>query len=210
REDRAAAGLDGSGGLGPGQALGDGRFGTGGARRRPWMVPGRTGDRLVARPDLAARTLAALTRPGPGERRVVLTGAGGFGKTTLAAEVCRDPKIEQRFPGGLLWVTLGESPSGAHLAEKVNDLSEALSGSRPAVSDPEQAGFRLGELLGDEPCLLVVDDVWRHAQLRPFLQGGPGCVRLVTTRRRDLFGSSVTSVDVPAMAGAEARALLGR
>ncbi len=179
-----------------------------GMARRPWMVPDRHGT-VVARPVLSTRVLRRLLRTaGRAERRpLVLHGAGGFGKTTLAAEVCRRAEIVERFPGGVLWVTLGESLAGAQLAEKINDLSEALSGVRPALSDPEQAGFRLGELLGDEDRLLVVDDVWQRGQLRPFLQGGPGCVRLITTRLRDL-PPAADVVDVPAMTRDEAYELL--
>ncbi|MDT3446120.1 NB-ARC domain-containing protein [Pseudofrankia sp. BMG5.37] len=143
-------------------------------------------------------------------RTVVLRGVGGFGKTTLAAEVCRRPEIAGAFPGGVLWVTVGESVTGANLADKINDLSEALSGARPALADPEQAGFRLGELLGTPRRLLVVDDVWTRAQLAPFLQGGPGCVRLVTTRMRDLRSdlAAADTVEVLAMSDAEAARLL--
>lgn len=155
--------------------------------------------------------------PGPREasaggpaRIVALRGVGGFGKTTLAAEVCRRPEIAGAFPGGVLWVTVGESVTGANLADKVNDLSEALCGVRPALADPEQAGFRLGELLGTPRRLLVVDDVWTRAQLAPFLQGGPGCVRLVTTRMRDLPPDlpAADTVDVLAMSDAQAARLL--
>ncbi|SQE00682.1 WD-40 repeat protein [Parafrankia sp. Ea1.12] len=200
-------------GLGPG----------GGWLRRPWMVPAVRG--LVERPELTEAVLRRLLPPAsapdaaaPSDppvgaevvpRPVVLAGAGGFGKTTLAAAVCGSTRIARRFGGGVLWVTLGESLAGAHLADRINDLSEALSGVRPTLSDPEQAGFRLGELLGAEPRLLVLDDVWRRAQLRPFLQGGPGCVRLITTRMRGL-PPDADVVQVPAMADGEAVSLLTR
>jgi hypothetical protein len=34
-----------------------------------------------------------------------LEGAGGFGKTTLAAALCHNDKIIENFDGGNLWVT---------------------------------------------------------------------------------------------------------
>ena len=47
-----------------------------------------------------------------------LTGAGGFGKTTLAAALCHDEDIMENFDDGILWVTLGQTPdvlgSAAH------------------------------------------------------------------------------------------------
>ena len=41
---------------------------------------------------------------------------------------------------------------------------------------------RFKELLGDRRLLIVVDDVWNGAHLRPFLEGGLNCARLITTR----------------------------
>ncbi len=68
---------------------------------------------------------------------------------------------------------VGERTTGAALAEKVNDVYFQLSRERPALSDPEQAGLRLGVLLdGRSAVLLIVDDVWAAEQLAPFLHGG--------------------------------------
>ena len=40
-----------------------------------------------------------------------LHGPGGFGKTTLDKDLCRDPEIQEAFDDGILWVTLGEKPN---------------------------------------------------------------------------------------------------
>ncbi|MCM3922054.1 NB-ARC domain-containing protein [Frankia sp. AiPs1] len=201
-----------------GQAAAGGATGTPGAggQRRPWMLPGDRDD-LVPRPALTSVVLAevlASAAGGPGAagavlEPVVLHGTGGMGKTTLTREVCRQPEIAGAFGGGLLWVTIGETLDGARLAERINDLSETLSGVRPTLADPEQAGFHLGTLLGDESRLLVVDDVWNPAQLQPFLLGGAGTVRFVTTRLRDL-APRARMIEIPAMLPAEALALLLR
>jgi hypothetical protein len=52
---------------------------------RPWMAPPL--DRVVERPELGGRLVAALAAPGAAEVGLTtgLAGAGGFGKTTLAA-----------------------------------------------------------------------------------------------------------------------------
>lgn len=98
-----------------------------------------------------------------------LAGAGGFGKTRLATWVCHRPEIEQRYPGGLLWATVGQEVRGVDLAERINDLAFSLCGQRPAISDPATAGAELGRLLDErEPVLLVIDDGWEEAQLRSF------------------------------------------
>ncbi|MEX5635048.1 DUF4062 domain-containing protein [Parafrankia sp. FMc2] len=168
--------------LGPGQngpVVGDPAT----TRGRPWMAPPL--DRMVERPDLGDRLIAALLAPGPAEVGLTTTleGAGGFGKTTLATWASHHPEIRRRFPGGLLWVTLGQEVHGTNLAERINDLAFVLTGRRPAISDPDAAGAELGRLLDrQEPVLLVIDDVWEYPQLRPFRFGGRSCTRLVTTR----------------------------
>jgi WD40 repeat protein len=178
-------------------------------QRRPWMVPRQSGP-VISRPAVTEELLRVLTAPGTAQvgLTTALHGAGGFGKTTAAADVCRHPRIADSFPGGVLWVTIGEHLAGAELAAKINDLAEVLSGRRPTVSDPEQAGYLLGELLGRQRRLIVVDDVWHHFQLRPFLQGGPACVRLFTTRIESVLPYDALSITVDAMEQREALRLI--
>jgi WD40 repeat protein len=180
-----------------------------GGLRRPWMAPPL--DRIVERPELGGRLVAALAAPGRAEvgLTTALQGAGGFGKTTLAAWACHRPEVDRRFPGGLLWVTVGQEVHGADLAERVNDLAFVLSGGRPAISDPDVAGAELGRLLDErESVLLVVDDVWEASQLRPFRFGGRDCTRLVTTRIPDLLPGGGPRVTVDAMSAGQARTLV--
>ncbi|HSV65669.1 MAG TPA: DUF4062 domain-containing protein [Mycobacteriales bacterium] len=177
--------------------------------RRPWMAPPL--DRVVERPELGDRLVMALTAAGPAEvgLTTALQGAGGFGKTTLATWVCHRMEINRRFPGGLLWVTVGQEVYGAELAERINDLTFMLSGSRPAISDPDAAGAELGRLLDErEPVLLVVDDVWEQAQLRPFRFGGRMCTRLVTTRIPNLLSADGPRILVDVMSAGQARELV--
>lgn len=95
------------------------------------------------------------------------------------------------------------------LAEKINDLCAQLGADRPNLSDPEQAGYRLGQVLeGCDPVLLVVDDIWTAAALRPLLSGGSRCTRLVTTRQATLLPQHARLVKVDQMAHQEARELL--
>ncbi|MEU6263910.1 NB-ARC domain-containing protein, partial [Saccharopolyspora shandongensis] len=165
---------------------------------------------MVPRPELFDDAVAELLRDG--RRGIValtgLTGAGGFGKTTLASMIARDSRLVARFSDGIEWVTLGENISGLDLASKVNDLCFRLSGTRPLCNDPEQAGLTLGKILAKKQCLLIVDDVWRVAQLAPFLQGGSSCRRLVTTRNRHVLPRTAKSVNVDAMTAEQARDLL--
>jgi WD40 repeat protein len=57
--------------------------------------------------------------------------------------------------------------------------------------------------------LIVIDDVWDIAHLKPFVQGGPRCARVITTRIADTLPSNASRVDVDAMQQDEAVALIG-
>ena len=172
----------------------------------PFMVDDLPRD-FVPRPvefNALRDALLAEGRDAPVAITAALRGAGGYGKTILARALCHELRAE--FPDGVLWVTLGETPDIIGGAIKLYD---ALTGERPAFVDTEDAAQKLAEALGEKRCLLVVDDVWNAAHLRPFLRGGPGCARLITTRNRDTLPADVHPVDVDAMRADEAVTLLG-
>ncbi len=176
----------------------------------PSMAPPPPPD-FVPRPVEFGRIIAHLL-DADGAAPVALTaalrGASGYGKTTLAAAICRDRRVRAAFPGGILWVTLGERPAPSDLTARIADLVERLDGRRPGFASVEAATEALATALADNTLLLVIDDVWDGEHLRPFLQGGPRCTRLVTTRLRDTLPSGARTVDVDAMRQDEALALL--
>ncbi|MFD0581833.1 hypothetical protein [Dactylosporangium darangshiense] len=46
-----------------------------------------------------------------------LHGTNGFGKSSLAAWLGQKPRVRARFPGGLLWGTIGEHTTGAQVED---------------------------------------------------------------------------------------------
>ncbi len=135
-----------------------------------------------------------------------LKGAGGYGKTTLAKALAHDPDIRDAFFDGILWAELGEKPE--RLLATLSDLIELLTGERPGLETISAAAAKLGEALGDRRILMVVDDAWREQDLRPFLQGGPNCVRVVTTRIDSVLPQAALRQPVDAMQAGEALRLL--
>ena len=135
-----------------------------------------------------------------------LRGAGGYGKTTLAKALAHDPDIQGAYFDGILWAELGEKPE--RLLAILSDLIVLLTGERPLLETIPAASARLGEALGDRRILMVVDDAWREPDLRPFLQGGTNCVRLVTTRIDSVLPEKALRQSVDAMQAGEALRLL--
>ncbi len=190
-----------------------------------WLAaqPGRRqGTRLLGVPLVAgwvdrgelADLVAALTASGGATVALTtgLTGAGGFGKTTLAAKACQDQRVLDWFRGGIVWITVGRDTNGAALAAKISEVIADLGASGPAFTSLEHAASALtAALAGRGRTLLVADDVWTAAQLRPFAVAGQSYRLLVTTRRPAvLHGIPARQITVDALPTGAARRLLTR
>ncbi|MGB3293761.1 MAG: NB-ARC domain-containing protein, partial [Phormidesmis sp.] len=132
-----------------------------------------------------------------------ILGLGGIGKSVLAAALAADPEIQQRFPDGTLWVTLGQNPD---LLPMLGDWIQALGDYNYKPLTPEAASAHLRTLLYDRQMLLVVDDVWNPVHLDPFRVGGAGSCVLVTTREAKITDAQKYDLDV--MTHDQAMALL--
>lgn len=180
------------------------------ATRVPFMV-GDLPEDYVERPDEFYQLRAQLLDFNRGQPIAVTTalkGAGGFGKTALAKALCHDDEVRDAFADGILWLTLGQTPSEADRVEHIRDLVEALTDERPGFAKLDAAAAELAGVLADREALIVIDDAWRRADLEPFLQGGPECARLITTRMTDVLPRESKPVQVDAMQPNQASALL--
>ncbi|MFF3639037.1 NB-ARC domain-containing protein, partial [Streptomyces sp. NPDC002250] len=140
-----------------------------------------------------------------------LWGAGGFGKTLLAKHVCAQRRVQRHFNGRVYFVTVGRDVrTRAEIAAKVGEVVAYITGDgNTPATEPDEAGAHLGRLLDERPrTLLVLDDVWEERQLKPFLIGGPHCVRLITTRISGLLPTSATRVQVDQMTPEQAEQVL--
>jgi len=118
--------------------------------------------------------------PAPMQVLTAVRGWPGVGKTTLAAALAHDPDVAIAFPDGVLWISLGPTPSL---------LSELATWGRALGIDDilrartlEEASAQLTAHLRNKRMLLIVDDVWEPEHVIPFKVGGRGCAMLITTR----------------------------
>jgi WD40 repeat protein len=179
-------------------------------RRVPFMVEDLPPD-FVPRPNEFQELISKLLneqREEPVAITAALRGAGGYGKTTMARALCHDERIQEAFDDGILWVTFGEHPG--NIVDKIKDLIFMLNPEQPIFTGIEAATTRLMELLADRDILLVIDDVWNEAYLKPFLQGGKRCARLITTRDEGVLPPNAQSIPVDAMRSTEAVQLLSK
>ncbi|MGD1937120.1 MAG: NB-ARC domain-containing protein [Cyanophyceae cyanobacterium] len=149
----------------------------------PFQVPPVPGH-FVPRPQYADRIREQLLCDDgdqPGTLVVsAIHGLGGIGKSVLAAAIAHEPAIRDRFPDGILWITLGQQPD---LLVALGDWIRSLGDRDYKPTTVQAASSYLRSLLVDKTMLLVVDDLWDPAHFDPFRLAGKGCRVLVTTRQ---------------------------
>ncbi len=134
-------------------------------------------------------------------------GAGGFGKTALAIELCYDEQVRKQYPAGILWTTMGEEIDAAGRLARVRDLIRWWTEKDPpAFETVSAASAHLRQELAGKRVLLVVDDVWRPEDATPF-QGLAAL--LITTRDSRTLPAESVQIHVDALEVSEAVRLLG-
>lgn len=123
----------------------------------------------------------------------VLRGWPGVGKTTTAAAVANDAEVQNAFPGGVFWVSLGQNPNiipelatWGRLFE-CNDILGTLS--------VKEASTRLAQEFHGREALLIIDDVWEVEHAEAFRIGGSLSQTLITTRLAGVAQSLAVTSD---------------
>ncbi|GAB2482231.1 AfsR/SARP family transcriptional regulator [Nocardiopsis aegyptia] len=218
--DRLAAEL----GVDPGRPLRD--LHTAILREDPSLDVGTQGGTSTIAPlTLPAGTAAFAGRSGtlavleeladaPSVPLVVLTGAGGVGKTMLALHWGH--RSADRFPGGRIYLDLrGFTPFGPTM--EPTEAARLLLGSmgvepRRIPVDPDALVSLYRSIIGDERRLLILDNARDATQIRPLLPNSSN-VHTVVTSRRQLTGLAVSHgariIEVGALNRNEALSLLG-
>jgi hypothetical protein len=151
-------------------------FRPGSAPPQPSLIIGRDDDYRLLKKRLKNAPVVKLSL----QALTVIKGWPGVGKTTIASALAHDSDISSRFPDGILWTSLGQTP---------NILSEMAVWGRALGTDKilktksiEEAQNFLSNLIRDLRMLLIIDDVWKVEEAIPFMIGGIGCSTLITTR----------------------------
>jgi len=139
-----------------------------------------------------------------------IDGMAGVGKTGLAVHAAH--RLRAGYPDGQLFVDLhGHAPGLDPLtpADALEQLLHALGVAPELVPknlDERAAHYR--HRLAGSRVLIVLDDAAGTAQVRPLLPGTPGCLVLVTSRRRLTGLDDAYSVALDVLPAADAAALL--
>ncbi|XP_029317913.1 LOW QUALITY PROTEIN: apoptotic protease-activating factor 1 [Cottoperca gobio] len=149
---------------------------------------------FVSRPELVNRVREKLYRLQKEHGWITVFGMAGSGKSVLAAEVVRHQDlIEECFPGGIHWLSIGQLDKPDLLA-KIQSLCFRLEQSLDSQSlhrtpnslDEAKERLRFLTLRRYPRSLLILDDIWDSTVLKVF---DIHCRILLTTRNRSLADS---------------------
>ena len=139
---------------------------------------------FVERPEALAALRDALITD-DGGRHIALTalqGMGGIGKTVLAQALCHDEVVQQAFPDGIVWITIGKE-SAFDALTRMREVGKALGDDLSRYENELAAKNQYRSTIRKKAALIVVDDVWRSSDLEPLLaEDSPRSRLLFTTR----------------------------
>jgi tetratricopeptide (TPR) repeat protein len=166
---------------------------------------------FVGRQDELRRLLATVADAGGRIRAVAIhavDGMAGVGKTALAVHAAHH--LATRFPDGRWFVDMRAHKPGQARVDPAAALATLLQADGVAARQiPAGLDARAGlwrDRMAHKRVLLVLDDTADTAHVAPLLPEGPGCLVLVTSRRKlsTLPGAVFLSLDIlPAEQAAE-------
>jgi hypothetical protein len=104
-----------------------------------------------------------------------LEGMGGIGKTVLAQALLRDEAVQQAFPDGLVWITVGREPT-RDVNTKLREITRVLGGESDEAVGTETM-YRT--TIASKAALFIIDDIWRTSEYKWHFanQGAMSCNR---------------------------------
>jgi DNA-binding SARP family transcriptional activator/Tfp pilus assembly protein PilF len=177
-------------------------------RELPADVAGFTGrtayldqlDELLANGDATTVVITAID------------GMAGIGKTALAVHAAH--RFADRYPEGQLFIDLHGYSQGIAPIDPVEALDRLLrSMGVPGEQIPQHLDERAGlyrSRLANRRVLILLDNAVADAQVSPLLPGSPGCLVLVTSRRRLTSLDATHTVSLDMLPAADAVELFTR
>ena len=140
---------------------------------------------------------------------LLITGAGGFGKTTLTIALCHHELIRDKFSDHILFISLG--PHADNPTAILEKLYFGLTGNSIEHFTSDDLKMRLENIIAkcSNNILVVIDDVWHYDDAELLLNTFNRCQIIITSRNTfPQLDNSAKIVEVKEMNLDEACALL--
>ena len=145
-------------------------------------------------------------------------GAGGYGKSSLAQELCDDDDVRKNYPGGIYWLQFGLSNSSdeksefIRLPQAIDRMLEAQYSGNEHTSlnwdNKDDDILTLLELLPEPPLLLIADDLWNQTQTNWIPKIPDNVSVLMTTRRKSIASSAEKEIQIKRLSDVASRRVL--
>ena len=114
---------------------------------------------------------------------LTITGAEGFGKTSMVIALCHHPRVVEQFMDGFVIADLGQHHNNSNLVLK--GLYELLTDKDCDDSTVLQKISQLTNGVGRN-LLVVLDDVWDVANAKMIISAFSNCKIVIVTKRDDI------------------------
>jgi len=117
---------------------------------------------------------------------LTVTGAGGFGKTSIVTALCHHTKIKEQFTDGIVFIELG--PQATDPSMKLSQIYHLLTGEYLKQGDINHAEQEIKQCtsLYCLNLLAIIDDVWHVEDAEPIVKAFSHCKIVLTTRMNDI------------------------
>ena len=142
-------------------------------------------ENYICRPKLLNELVQKMlsSKPDPSGLSVAtITGASGYGKTTLAKAFCHDPQIIKTFKDGFLFIELG--PKAPNPFSTLTNLYLRLTNKQFDQDDIEAIVMELRDTTGAyfHNLLIILDDVCEANDAKPYIKAFSNCSIVLTTQ----------------------------
>ncbi|XP_065894258.1 uncharacterized protein [Dysidea avara] len=136
--------------------------------------------------EMISKLLQSTIHPNSYGTSLTLTGAGGFGKTSIAIALCHHPIVKEQFTDGFVFIELG--PQATDPSMKLSQLYHLLTGQYLKQGDINHAEQEINQLtsLYCRNLLVIIDDVWHVEDAEPIVKAFSNCKIVLTTRMNDI------------------------
>lgn len=154
---------------------------------------------LAGRDELLVQLTDVLRTPEPRPGTVLLVGAGGIGKTSLAVALA--DRIQDGYPDGTLYAELdGTSRDPRDPDEIIARFLRALGAAAPPARVRREERLALyRSAIANRRVLVVLDDALDERQVRDLLPPSPRSAAIVTSRHRLAGLADVLRRNVPTL-----------